>query len=99
MRRAAKIDDNQREIVTALRKVGCEVLSTAAIGYGCGDLLVLGPDKKLYMMEIKNGDLPKSAQKLTPHQIEFHKRWPVHVVTDWAEALNVVAWRKENDPG
>ena len=40
MRRAAKIDDNQAVIVKALRKAGCEVMSLAAIGNGCPDLLV-----------------------------------------------------------
>ena len=40
MRRAARIDDNQIAIVKALRKAGCSVLSLAAVGNGCPDLLV-----------------------------------------------------------
>jgi hypothetical protein len=88
------VDSNQAEIVAALRKAGCEVLSLAAVGNGCPDLLILAPDGELKLVELKDGNKPPSKQKLTPHQVAFHKRWPVSVVTNWAEALNVVAWRK-----
>ncbi|HJP47915.1 hypothetical protein [Acinetobacter venetianus] len=40
MRRAAKIDANQTEIVKALRKFGASVQSLASTGKGCPDLLV-----------------------------------------------------------
>ena len=40
MRRAAKIDANQTEIVKALRQVGASVQSLASTGKGCPDLLV-----------------------------------------------------------
>jgi hypothetical protein len=40
MRRAAKVDRNQPEIVSALRKVGADVVSLAAVGDGIPDLLV-----------------------------------------------------------
>ena len=40
MRFAARVDGNQTAIVAALRKAGCNVLSLAAIGRGCPDLLV-----------------------------------------------------------
>ena len=97
MRLAARTDSNHREIVSALRKVGCEVLSLAAVGNGCPDLLVLGPDGLLRLIEVKDGNKPPSRRKLTPHQVSFHQRWPVSVVTDWAEALNVVAWRRDEN--
>jgi len=95
IRRAARTDANQTEIVAALRKVGCEVLSLAAVGSGCPDLLVLGPDKVLRLIEVKDGEKSASRRALTPHQVKFHERWPVHVAKDWAEALNVVAWRRD----
>ena len=95
MRRAARIDQNQTERVAALRRVGCEVLSLAAVGNGCPDLLVRGPDNALCLLEIKDGNKPPSKRRLTPHQVSFHKRGPVHVVTNWADALNVVAWRQQ----
>ena len=40
MRRAARIDRNQPEIVKALRQVGAHVTSLAAVGDGVPDLLV-----------------------------------------------------------
>lgn len=43
MRRAAKIDANQPEIISALEAAGCLVLSLAAVGNGVADLLVLPP--------------------------------------------------------
>lgn len=42
-RRAARVDDNQTEIVRASRDVGVSAQSLAAIGKGCPDLL-LGVD-------------------------------------------------------
>jgi len=93
-RRIAKVDANQAAIVAALRKIGCEVLSLAAVGNGCPDLLVLRPDGLLALVEVKDGNKPPSKRRLTRHQELFHQRWPVSIVTNWAEALNVVAWRK-----
>ena len=40
MRRAAKIDENQPEIVDALRAMGCSVTILSAVGNGCPDILV-----------------------------------------------------------
>ena len=89
MRLAAKIDDNQRNIVATLRRAGCEVMSMAAIGNGCPDLLIFRAGV-VYMLEIKDGEKTASRRKLTPHQELFHKRWPVKVVTSEAEALRAV---------
>lgn len=74
MRRAAKVDDNQKEVVQALRKVGATVQSLAAIGDGCPDLLV-GYNGKTVLMEIKDGSKPPSACALTPAQQLWHKQW------------------------
>ena len=78
MRRAARTDSNQSAIVTGLRKLGCRVLSLAAIGNGCPDLLVYRHSTdELFMLEVKSDQQPPSKQKLTPHQIKFHEEWPV----------------------
>ena len=69
MRRAAKIDRNQPEIVAALRKAGCTVQSLAAVGKGVPDLLV-GYQGSTYLMEVKDG-----KWHLTPDQIEWHGNW------------------------
>jgi Holliday junction resolvase len=89
MRRAAKTDDNHRSIVKALRKAGCNVLSLAAVGNGCPDLLIqrLGV---LYLLEVKDGEKYPSQQKLTPHQVKFRKDWIFHVVNSETQALEAV---------
>jgi Holliday junction resolvase len=89
MRKAARIDDNQRDIVKALRKVGCNVLSLAALGEGAPDLLVQ-KSNVLFLLEIKDGSKFPSQRKLTPHQVKFHKDWVVHVVNDTDDALEAV---------
>lgn len=40
MRRAAKTDDNQKEIVAAFRRLGFTVAVTSALGQGFPDLVV-----------------------------------------------------------
>lgn len=63
MRRDAKVDRNQPEIVEALRKLGAFVLITSQLK-NAFDILV-GYKGKLFIMEIKDGLLPPSARKLS----------------------------------
>ena len=72
--RAAKVDANQSEIVEALRKVGCSVTITSAVGHGFTDIVV-GRLGITYLIEIKDGNKPKGAQKLTDDQVEWHSMW------------------------
>lgn len=84
MRRAAKIDRNQPEIVAALQSMGARVQSLAQIGNGCPDLLV-GFRGQTLLIEVKDGRLPPSGRALTPDQQRWHAAWkgePVWVVTD-----------------
>lgn len=96
MRRAAKVDENQPEIVKALRDAGCGVLDTSALGRGVPDLLVHPPTfpacRMPVFLEIKDGKKPPSARKLTPDQKEFHAKWKgwIFVVTTVEEALAAV---------
>ena len=93
MRRASKIDANQKRIVSALRRTGARVLSLAAVGQGCPDLLVYRESvDSLYMLEIKDGDKPPSAgrNRISPHQRQFHRDWPVMVVCSVDEALKAI---------
>lgn len=91
MRRAAKIDDNQREIVDALEKIGCSVTSLAAVGKGCPDIIVgyLGSN---YLLEIKDGSKPPSKRGLTEDQEKWHLHWEgqVAVVKNVEEAIAAV---------
>jgi len=79
MRRAAKVDANQREVVAALRGAGATVQLLHAVGEGCPDLLV-GYQGGNYLLEIKDGNKPPSAQKLTPQQEVWHRDWRGHRV-------------------
>ena len=91
MRRAAKIDDNQPAIVSALRDVGASVQSLASLGDGVPDILVEFR-KVLFLMEIKDPSKPPSKRQLTPDQVEWHRRWggPVHIVETIEDAFNVI---------
>lgn len=91
MRRAAKVDRNQAEIVKALRQAGASVLCLHTVGQGCPDLLV-DFRGKTRLIEIKDGDLPPSARKLTPDELRFSAFWtgPLDVVMSPEEALDAI---------
>ena len=74
MRRFARVDANQKMIVTALRKAGATVQSLATIGKGCPDLLV-GFRGQNHVLEVKDGSKPPSAQKLTPDERDWIEQW------------------------
>ena len=88
MRRAAKVDANQKEVVDALRKAGFDVRHTHQIGMGFPDVIV-GVGGHNLLFEIKDGKKPPSAQKLTPFEADFHRDWPGHVsiVTSAEDAI------------
>lgn len=67
------------------------VQSLAAVGKGVPDLLVCCSGK-LALVEVKDGDKCPSAQKLTPDQIQFHSQWPVQIITNETEAIEL--WKK-----
>ena len=91
MRRAAKVDDNQREIVEALRAAGCVVSITSSVGHGFPDLAV-GRAGKTFLLECKNGNLPPSRQALTHEEKIWHINWRGHaaVVNSPEQALRAV---------
>ena len=91
MRRAAKVDANQTEIVNALRQVGASVQSLASTGKGCPDLLV-GFRGVNWLLEIKDGQKVKSARKLTDDQVVWHQTWrgKVYIVESVDQALNLL---------
>ena len=80
MRLRGRIDANQREIVAVLRAYGATVESLANIGGGCPDLLV-GWRDKTYLIEVKDGKKPLSAQQLTPDEEGWIERWTGGPVT------------------
>ena len=91
MRRNAKVDDNQRQIVEWLRRAGATVQSLAMVGKGCPDIVV-GYRGQNYLMEIKDGNKPPSARRLTTDEEHWHDSWAgtVHVVEHPESALLII---------
>jgi hypothetical protein len=82
------VDQNQDQVVSALRAAGATVQSLARLGQGCPDILVSrSGDGMLFLMEIKRGKgKPNELQK------KWHIAWnsDVHVVYGPEEALKVI---------
>lgn len=74
MRIKARVDSNQKDIVSQLRKIGCSVLHTHQLGKGAPDIIV-GYNSRNYLVEIKDGNRPLSQQKLTKDEIKFQSEW------------------------
>lgn len=74
MRRAAKVDDTQRGVVSHLRKNGWRVLLTHAVGGGAPDAFVsrLGYTSAL---EIKSGSEAGAEMNLNEAQRRFRDDW------------------------
>ena len=81
MRKRAKVDSNQAEIVEAMRKAGWQVVSLAALGGGVPDLLC-AKGLAVKLIEVKS-----ATGHLTPWQVRFHQGWPVQVVRTVEDAL------------
>jgi Holliday junction resolvase len=73
MRYANRIDENQNEIVKALRKAGA-VVRIISQGDGIPDLLVAYKGYTI-LMEVKDGNKPPSARKLTEAEQKFFDEW------------------------
>jgi hypothetical protein len=88
---AKRIDENQPEIVKTFRGLGASVLILSAVGKGCPDL-ALGIFGKNYLIEIKNGNKPPSAQKLTEKEQEFFESWKgqVNIITSKEQAITFI---------
>lgn len=91
MRRAARIDENQPEIVLALRKAGARVTPLHQVGGGVSDLLVSWRQRWL-VLEIKNPTKPRCDQELTEDQVAWigDQKAPVYIVKSPLEALAVL---------
>ena len=67
----AKVDKNQLEIVTALRKLGVSVQHLHIVGKGCPDLL-LGHKGINYLIELKSDE---KKSKLTDDERKWIDAW------------------------
>ena len=87
MRRAARRDSNEGDIIKAMREAGAYV--KVINDEGLFDLLVSYRGKTL-LIEIKDGSRPPSARRLTDAEQKFHDEWPgdnLHIVNSVEEAL------------
>ena len=100
MRRASRIDENQTEIVKALRKHGISVIVISNAGNGAPDLICGGiagsRTTKYYreteLLEVKDGSKFPSQRQLTPKEKKVHDEWkgrPIQIVESVADALAI----------
>lgn len=90
MRRAARRDANEDQVVSALQACGAHVETINDAGRF--DLLVWYRGHTL-LLEVKDGRKPPSARQLSPAEQKFHERWPgnnLHIVTGPEEALELL---------
>ena len=100
MRRAARIDANQNEIVAALRGIpGCKVAITSALGHGFPDIVV-GWMSNNYLIEIKDSDKPPSKRRLTPDEKKFHEQWAgqIDIAETFEDCLRIIGVANEAAP-
>lgn len=93
MRRAAKVDDNQPQIVKALRRSGAYVILTSQLK-NAFDLLVIYQGV-IYIVEVKDGSKTKSRRQLTEgeeicrHGVESHGA-KYHIIESVDDALKMI---------
>jgi hypothetical protein len=87
-----RTDSNHAEIIKALRKIpNLSVFSTHEVGKGFPDI-VIGYKGINYLIEIKDGNKPPSARKLTDAEVKFHNDWKgqIKIVNNLDEVLNLL---------
>ena len=87
MRRAAKVDANQVEIVEALRLVGVSVQPLHTIGQGCPDL-ALGFKGRSYLCELK----ADAKSRYTPDQLTWRQEWRGAPPLRFDSVSDALAW-------
>jgi hypothetical protein len=95
VRKYGRTDGTHAEIVKTLRSIGFFVQSLASVGNGCPDLLV-SRCGCWHLIEVKNGNLSPSEQRLTGDETEWISRAkaPVNILHSaeeavlWSENLN-----------
>jgi hypothetical protein len=87
MRRAARRDTGEQDIIKAMRAEGAYV--KVINDEGTFDLLCWYNGRTL-LLEIKDGSKPPSARRLTPAEQKFHDEWPgsdLYIVNSVEEAI------------
>ena len=73
MMRNARVDANQPETVKAFRDLGWSVLIISQLKNCCD--LVVSKEGYTMLIEVKDGNKPPSAQKLTEGESKFFSTW------------------------
>lgn len=83
---AKRTDLNHAEIRDALRAIGAFVADTHELGHGFPDLLVVRPDRAMFLVEVKS-----PGGELTADEKHFAAACPatVHVVRSAEEAIRI----------
>lgn len=89
MRRAARVDVNQRQITKELRAAGYSVAITSQLGKGFGDIVV-GYKGVNLIVELK----ATSKDKLTPHEVEFQSNWKGQYLIAWSSEQIIEAFNR-----
>lgn len=90
MRRAARRDAGEQDIIKAMRACGAYV--KVINDEGTFDLLCYYNGHTL-LLEIKDGTKPPSARRLTDAEQRFHDEWPgsnLHIINSVQEALDLL---------
>lgn len=91
--RNPRVDSNQKEVVQALKAIGCGVYT-----YGPIDLLVAYRGL-WWMLEVKDGSQPESKKRLTKAEIQYildcKNRAPIYVVESAAQAVELIQTQYE----
>lgn len=90
MRIRAKKDTNHNIIGSLFKKLGWSWWDTHQLGGGFPDGIAGKPGMNI-LCEIKDGNKPPSARKLTVDEIDFHKSWrgPLHIVETAEDVLKI----------
>lgn len=91
MRLRSRVDNNQKEIVGAFRKLGCSVQHLHRVGEGVPDLLV-GFRGGNYLVEVKS-----TKGKITDEQLRWFANWStkVYIIRTIDDAVDLVRlWTK-----
>jgi len=91
LRKHGNTDSNQKDIVKAFRDFGAAVTVTSGVGDGFVDIVV-SYRNEWFMIEIKDGEKCKSAQKLTDEEIAWNSKQKavVYIVATAQDVVNLL---------
>lgn len=91
--RGKRVDENQKEIVTALRGLGYSVAITSSLGNGFPDIVVGNKMRNNWLFEIKDEKKSASQKRLTEDEVKFKSTWKgqYNVVETLDQILDIIS--------